>query len=104
MISDKYKELIERLSLKTEQKQIIWQKSSRDGEFKLQLGGGTLTVGKFEGDYNYKPSISIIIYNDRGDKIDAIDVEDSMHDYLLVDEFYSSIRRSYFKVDETIES
>lgn len=103
MIPDKYIELIEKLSSKTAQKMIVWQKTSSGGEFKLQLAVGTLTVNKYDGDFNNKPSIIVNIYNDKGDRVDVIDIEDSMKEFGLADDFYASVRRSYYKVDETIK-
>jgi hypothetical protein len=104
MISPKYLELVEKLSSRTEERKIIWQKSSSSGEFKLQLASGTLTIVRYEGDYNNRPFIVINIYNDRGDKIDVIEAEDSTQEFNALEQLYSFVRRSYYRVDETIDS
>jgi hypothetical protein len=103
MISEQYTELINKLLSKTIEKKIQWQKSSSQGEFKLQLTIGTLTINKYDESYNNSAVVTINIYNNSGDKIDTLYVEDSAPEYKLLDSFYSSIRRSYYRVDETIQ-
>jgi len=104
MITDRYIKLIDKLSSKTQEKKVIWQRSSSQDEFKLELEKGAITIGKYEGDFNNAPEVFINIYNDRGDRIDVISINGSDKHFEYINEFYSSIRRSYYKVDETIDS
>ncbi len=105
MIPDNFKQLIAKLLDKTQKKEVIWQKTSRQDEYKLELASGALTIDKWSPDNKYNMSIDIAIYNDRGDRIDRIAAsEDEEHeDFKLLDEFHTEVRRAYYKVDETFK-
>ncbi|MBS7563579.1 hypothetical protein KHS38_04095 [Mucilaginibacter sp. Bleaf8] len=103
MLSEKYIGLIKKLFEKTKSKAAIWQKSSTQGQFQLQLSSGIVTVSKYDGDYNNNPAVFISIYNASGDRIDTLNVESDDHEFVLANELYSMVRRSYYKVDETID-
>lgn len=105
MIPNNFKNLIEKLLNKTQKREVIWQKSSREDEYKLDLDSGALTVDKWSPENKFNMSIDIAIYNDRGDRIDRIEVhsEENPDDFKLLDEFHSEVRRTYYKVDETFK-
>lgn len=105
MIPDNFKTLIAKLLVKTQKKEVIWQKSSREDEYKLELGSGALTVDKWSPDNKYNMSIDVAIYNDRGDRIDRIAAseEEDREDFKLLDQFHTEVRRAYYKVDETFK-
>lgn len=105
MIPNNFKTLIEKLLNKTRKREVIWQKTTREDEYKLDLDSGALTIDKWSPDNKFNMSIDVAIYNDRGDRIDRIEVhaEDNPDDYKILDEFHSEVRRTYYKVDETFK-
>jgi hypothetical protein len=104
MIPDNYKQLILKLAEKTAKKQVIWNKTTRDNEYKLSLEKGALTVDRWVDQETDLDSVDLAIYNDRGDQIDRIYVNERQEDFDLFTDFHANVRRSYYKLDETIKS
>lgn len=105
MIPSNYIELIKRLQEKTKSKEVIWQKTSRDDEYKLDLDKGAITIDKWNPEQKYYLSVDLVMYNDKGDKIDRILANDdgSIEDFKILEQFHTEVRRAYYKVDETIK-
>jgi len=103
MIPDNFKKLVEKLLDKTQKKEVIWQKTTREDEYMLELDSGALTVDKWTPENKYGTSVDIVIFNDRGDKIDRIEINSDDDDFQLLDNFHSEVRRTYYKVDETFK-
>ena len=102
MIPENYKILIEKLKLKTDKKEAVWSKTSRDNEFKLDLGKGAITVDSYSEDYNR--FIDMTILNDRGDTIDRIFfTSNEEEEYHFLSDLHTLARRAYYKIDETIK-
>ena len=104
MIPDNFKLLIEKLKAKTSRKEAIWSKTSRDNEFKLDLGKGAITIDNYSDDdgLNY---VDMVVINDRGDIIDRIWFSrKNLFDYDELVELHNMARRAYYKVDETFKS
>lgn len=95
--------LIERLLERTLDKQVVWQKWSGTDEYKLDLKSGAITVDKWNHDYQLYAEV--VLYNNNGDKIDVLSANDSdnQENFELISNFHSEIRRSHYKVDETID-
>lgn len=105
MIQNKLKTLVDLLYDKTVKREVIWQKTSNDAEFKLALKSGALTIDKWEHDYNNY--IEVVLYNDNGDKIDVFQGTDNNNEeieiFKFLDNFHQEVRRAHYKVDETID-
>ena len=97
---DNLKTLIEKLNLKTLNKEAIWTTTSRENEFKLNFVKGAITILRLENEF--ENLIGIAIFNENGDKVENLLISDfDKEDYSNLLELYSIITRNYFKVDET---
>lgn len=104
MIPENFKTLVDKLIEKTTKREAIWSKTSRDDEFKLDLGKGAITTDRWTGSSG-ESLVDIAVINERGDRIDSIyfsSTEKNDYEYLV--ELHSLAKRSYFKVDETFKS
>ncbi len=107
MIPENYKLLIEKLKRKTLEKQTVWNKTSRDTEYKLNLENGAITVDKWVGeDREGALYVDFAIYNDDGDRVDILtfEAQEDKEDYTFLAELYVTVNRAYYKVDETIKN
>jgi len=105
MIPTNYTELLDKLLEKTKNKEVIWQKTSREDEYKLQLEIGALTIDRWKNDKNSREFVDVNFYNDRGDNIDrlyASEFDDPMN-YAYLINLHTEIKRAYYKVDETLK-
>jgi|WetSurMetagenome_2_1015567.scaffolds.fasta_scaffold393632_1 hypothetical protein len=105
MIPINYTELLDKLLEKTKNKEVIWQKTSREDEYKLQLDIGALTIDRWKNDKNSRESVDVNFYNDRGDNIDRLyanEFDDPMN-YAYLINLHTEIKRAYYKVDETLK-
>lgn len=98
--------LIKELTEKNLNKGAVWQKTSGEGEFKIQLNKATLTIDKWndeDGD-----NFSLDIYNENGEKIKQIHTMASLledaENFALLSDLYNSVINTYYKTDETIDS
>jgi hypothetical protein len=104
MIPDNFKALIAKLVTKTHKKQVVWTKTSRDEEFKLNLEKGAITVDNWYDDEANVWRVDIAIYNDRGDRIDRIAyMEAEKNDYEALMVLHSAAKSAYFKVEDTFK-
>jgi len=100
MISENFILLINKLKIKTINNEAIWSKTSRDNEYKLDLGKGAITVDSYSNDGIKFVDLAII--NDRGDLVDRIwAASGNTEDYGLLMELHALARRAFYKVDET---
>lgn len=105
MIPENFQILIEKLKDKTVKREAVWSKTSRDDEFKLDLGKGAITVDRWEHPETTEQLVDIAVINERGDRVDSIyfsAAEKEEYKYLV--ELHSLAKRAYFKVDETFKT
>jgi len=103
MVPDNFKILIDKLKEKTTQKEAIWYKTSRDNEFKLDLGRGAITVDRWETEWGKYVDMSV--FNEDGDMVDNVVFQDvEINDYKYLIELHSLANRAYYKVDETFNA
>ncbi len=103
MISEKLKILIDKLTKKTESKQAIWKKTSRDTEFKLEFQKGAVTIDNWNDDLGTFVDLRII--NENGDEVEGVVFEpDSTEQYTILEGLYELIKKSYYKTDETFKT
>jgi len=104
MVPDNFKILIDKLKEKTTKKEAIWSKTSRDNEFKLDLGRGAITVDRWKNEHG-EGLVDISIMNEHGDQIDYTRFHESERDdYNYLIELHSLAKRAYYKVDETFKT
>ncbi|ARS36767.1 hypothetical protein [Pontibacter actiniarum] len=105
-MTDKFKDLVERLLKKTEAKTAIWAKSSLANEFKLVLSKGAITTDSWHDSNTGEDLVDLRILNENGDIVEDITFNKSEYPngYGMLQQLHSAARRSYYKVDETIDS
>lgn len=103
MIPENFKKLIDKLKEKTTAKQAIWTKTSRDNEYKLDIGKGAITLDYWQDMEDATWLVDIAIMNDRGDRVDSF-VTSEGEDFKTLKELHLIARRSYYKVDETFQN
>lgn len=104
MIPDNFKILIDKLKEKTNKKEAIWSKTSRNDGFKIDLGKGAITIDRWTNESNEK-FVDIAVINEYGDKIDNIYYSSSeKEDYKYLVELHILAKRAYYKVDETFKT
>jgi len=106
MIDQNIKLLIDKLIHKTKIDQAIWQKTSRDTEFKLFFeNGGAITTDKYHNSYNSKNEIDFTILNDRGESINRFSYNElEEKDFKTIETLYQIIYDKYYKVNSTLDS
>ena len=101
MIPGNISMLIKEIILKTNSKQAIWGKTSRENEFKLLFEKGAVTTDNWLND-NGVDTVDFGIYNSFGEKIDYFTAKRAETDYELLILLHSTAKREFFRVDETI--
>ncbi len=104
MIPEHYKSLVEKLIARTINKTALWEKTSRDNEFRLQLTNSLITIDKWYDNQIPSMLIDMAIYNEEGQQIDKIVLDLSDEGYEQLEVLHNAIKRSYYKVDETFKS
>ncbi|OPX94713.1 MAG: hypothetical protein A4E53_00035 [Pelotomaculum sp. PtaB.Bin104] len=106
MITTKVLKIIELLRSKTESNQAIWNKSSGIAGFQLITQNGSISIDNFYDEHENEEFISFKIFNDNGEVIESFYVGSvtDKEEYNIMFDFYSTIRRKYLKVDETLDS
>ncbi len=99
MIPENLKILVDKLIGKTIAKKAIWSQTSGSNEYKLDLGKGAITVNLWSED-----NVGLNIFNEQGEIIESLDVFAREEDFKKIYDLYSEARRSYYKVDETINA
>jgi hypothetical protein len=83
----------------------VWTRTSSDNEFKIQFANATITTDNWFVDN--KMCFDFVILNQNGDTIERLSITDEdflNSDYALLSSFYETVKNSYYKVDETIDS
>ena len=103
MISEKIKILIEKLRSKTESKQAIWKKTSRDTEFKLEFQKGAVVTDNWTDGEGLHVDLAIL--NDNGDIVERVIYDyEQEEDYKKILEVYELAKKSYFKSNQCFKS
>lgn len=106
-ISYKYQSLISALFDATEERRIKWETTNVPNEFQTVINKNIVSVRRYEcngasGNSNDKPHYSLYLKNKDGEIIDTYaggnGYTRNEPEYL-----YDVVRRSYFKVEETID-
>lgn len=106
MIPENTALLIEKLKSSTISNQISWTKTSRDNEFKLALAKGSITTDLWNDDDSDSDAVDFAILNMDGDIIERLSFVPTAKErtyYNLLVELHTIVKRSYYKVDETIQ-
>lgn len=106
MIPERLKKIVSLLKDKTTEKKAIWNKTSGQDEYKLQIGEGSSIVVSFDyGNYDTE-YITIRIFNNNGEMVESYDTdnEEDAPSNQLAWAFHKAARDSYYKVDETMEN
>lgn len=104
MTESRYVVLIDKLIQKTEEGQTVWRKAERDSAFRLNFRRGNIVIDHWTGDNNSE-LVDMIIYNERGEKVDSLNFGDiaGQVEYSRLIELYNLVRRRYLRIEETIE-
>ena len=104
MIPENFKTLVDKLVEKTSRKEAVWSKTSRDDEFKLDLGKGAITLDRWQNEETNEQLVDLAVLNENGDKIDYIYFSYSeKEDFKYLTDLHSLAKRAYYKVDETFK-
>ena len=106
MIPTEYTELLQKLFKKTKEKLAVWNKSSGEEQFVLKLTDGTIII-EADFDLNEGTVFRFSILNNDGVRIEFFEVKDDFNnrdDFLLMSELHATIKRIYYKVEETIKN
>lgn len=109
MKNNKYNQLINRLLRSTKENRISWSRTSRQNEYITDVSNYSITITKLSqstfsisNDNSDKFAISLI--NESGDTIDIQEVLSSDADCNLILDLYAEARRSYFKVNDVLDT
>jgi hypothetical protein len=103
-ISKHLLDLIQKLKEKTISRKIAWNQTSRETEFQASFTGATITTDNWDGGTNNKNVIDFCVYNKDGVTVDRLYFLDGEQEYELLLDFYSVVKSSYLKLDETYNS
>jgi len=80
-----------------------WQRTSGENEYKLQLRDGeVITVDKWlDKRQNYR--VEMLVYSAEGEVADRVTFTEHDQEFIILDQFYDAVRRSFFKVDSTFQ-
>lgn len=106
MITKEYRELIDKIILRTSEGKIKWETTSDKNKFLCRISLKTIVVHSYvyynqESDSNLQ-SISFEILDLMGEKIDGIYVDESEPDYIKMTDLYDMTRRNALNIDRTI--
>lgn len=102
MIPENNRILIDKLIIKTINKEALWSKTSANNEFKLDLDKGAIIVDSYGEDRNQ--AVDMVIINGNGEVIDKIYFTSrDEEEFKLLTELHTLARRAYYKVDETFK-
>jgi hypothetical protein len=104
MIAENFKLLIEKLKRKTLKKEAIWTKTSRDEEFKLDIGNISILTDNWFHEIVNQQAVDINIFNRDGEKIEGILLTENELDFKTLLELHNLAKQSYYRIDETFKS
>lgn len=99
----KYIELIQKLIHRTINKQAIWNSTSRETEFILNLHSGSITIDSWVND-SFDNCIDFYIRNDKGIVIFSklFNLSENPEEFHFLFNLHNVARESYFKIDDTV--
>jgi hypothetical protein len=103
MLPNHFKQLIQKLGDKTKSQNAHWLRTSGENEYKLQLKGGeVITIDKWlDKRQNYR--VEMMVYNTESEVIDRVTFTEHDQEFIILDQFYDVVRRSFFKIDSTFQ-
>lgn len=104
MMDDKVHNLILELSKKTDDKMAVWNRAANSEQFYIVLKSAMFKIDKIINKDRYV-ILQVSILNEKGDVIFIYNStrEQSPGDFNFLLEFHNKVKKSYFKVDETID-
>lgn len=106
MISKEYRELIDKILIRTSQNKIKWEGTSDSDKFTCRITNKIIAMRSYI--YNCNPEeadyrcISFEILDVFGDKIDGIYIDENETEYIKMSELYDAARRNALHIDKTI--
>lgn len=109
MINNKYTTLISKLLESTRENRTHWQKTGRQNEYSTELSQFMITItmvssGTFSIGKERNSSYILTIENEDGENIDVCEITPSDSDIVNASELFAEARRSYYKIDEVLDS
>lgn len=105
MIPDQYRPIIEKLEARTLECEVNWNQTAAES-FAVNFGEFTLSIREYHGTDEYgqgeASSVDFRLLNAEGKTIDGFDIWENDEDYRYAANFYSTVRRSAFRVDEAL--
>lgn len=102
-MSEEILKLIELLTEKTKQRNVIWNETSVEDQFKLNFDESYVLVNKNWQGGNYS-TFTFELRNKEGKILDVLDTNEQNQYNELVSNLYDNIINSYYKVEETYKS
>lgn len=108
-LTDKYVDLIRSLIDRTKDGDVDWRDTSTSKQFAVYLKSGNITIDYYpeieRPDRARPEGYGITIFNDEGNKVDEIKALRTQNNntFNLLKELYTSAKRSYLKVDKTVD-
>lgn len=109
MKNNKYCTLISRLIDTTIEGRVYWQKTSRQNEYTTDVSSYSVTITSLSQstftiakDANDKYALTLI--NEDGDTIDIQEIVPADDDYKQMTTLFAEARRSFYKVDDVLDS
>lgn len=117
MVDEKYKELINKVIQKTSEGKSNWLSTGQEDQYVLHLSKGSIVIDKYDrrmsrqvnrmvgGQVDFLNTYEITISNDDGNVVDSFSVseDEKPEAWSLLKELYDCARRSYLKIDETLD-
>lgn len=109
MINNKYTTLISKLLSSTKENRIHWQKTSRQNEYSTELSQFMITItmvssGTFSIGKERNSSYILTLANEDDENIDVYEIIPSDPDIVNASELFAEARRSYYKIDEVLDT
>jgi hypothetical protein len=104
MIAENFKLLIEKLKLKTLKHEAIWTKTSREEEFKLDIGNISILTDNWFHEIADQQAIDVNIFNRDGEKIEGVIFTENEIEFKTLLELHTLAKQSYYRIDETFKS
>ncbi|MDD5421977.1 MAG: hypothetical protein PHT32_00940 [Candidatus Omnitrophica bacterium] len=104
MIPENYKSIIRKLFEKTNEGKVVWQSTSDDNTFIVEIGDFTLKIWDGRDDEIDEPFVGFTLLNSKGKQIDNFWADKGSKDYDSSYALYASARRKALKIDDAINS
>jgi hypothetical protein len=105
MTQEQISEIIAGLNKKTNEGKAAWQKGSAGAQFFLQFKKGAISLTRYRKVANGPISIDLNILNEKGDSIHLMKTSDatSGDEFKMLNDLYEMVKKSYYKIDETLD-